>query len=92
MRYEDLAEGPAAAAKEIFAFLGLEPVQVLPQLGCNGQAPACTGVAAGVEADVPIESVPPPLLARVNALLARLGYEGVSPVQGVDRLPRPAVR
>jgi Sulfotransferase family len=78
VRYEDLVTDPVGAERDILAFLGLDArFAALPELpGDDGPEPAGpTGAdALGCGADLPVGQIPPPLLAQVNTLHARLGY------------------
>jgi hypothetical protein len=75
VRYEDLAEDPDAALNGIRAYLGLGGPDVRPA------APAVVPIQAPADAasqesgaDLPLDQIPPPLLAQVNELHAELGY------------------
>jgi hypothetical protein len=76
VRYEDLAENPGQAERDVLGFLGLdELVPSLPKLPGDADGPVLTGAdAPGCGADLPAGQIPPPLLAQVNNLHARLGY------------------
>jgi protein-tyrosine sulfotransferase len=87
VRYEDLAANPEKVAGALFAFLGLEPVPGSLS-GCvrddpvwahadgsiNGAGIHDGGGMVGEGRNVPIKSIPPALLSRVNDLLAKLAY------------------
>jgi hypothetical protein len=81
VRYEDLAADPVRAERDILTFLGLDAhILALPEFpGDDGPDPAgLTGAdAPGCGADLPAGQIPPPLLAQVNNLHARLGYPPV---------------
>jgi protein-tyrosine sulfotransferase len=78
VRYEDLVADPAAAERDILAFLDLDAhVPEQPEFsGDDSLDPAgLTGAdAPGCGADLPVGQLPPLLLAQVNNLHARLGY------------------
>jgi hypothetical protein len=84
LRYEDLAEDPDAALKSVRAFLGLGGPDILPSV--SGDAPGGVPVPAGAGpadrkpgADLPLDQLPPALLAEVNQLHAELGYPRLTP-------------
>jgi hypothetical protein len=75
LRYEDLTEDPDAALNSIRVFLGLGGPDILPP------EPVVAPVQAPVDvtdsepgADLPLDQIPPALLAQVNQLHAELGY------------------
>jgi sulfotransferase family protein len=75
LNYEDLAEDPDTVLSGIRAFLGLGGPDVLPSAPAVVPVQASAGVTShGAGADLPLDQVPPPLLAQVNQLHAELGY------------------
>jgi hypothetical protein len=76
VRYEDLVDGPDDVTDRIFAFLGLGPDDAPAPGHLNDDAaPAgARDLAPDAGSRVPASQLPPPLGARVNELLARLGY------------------
>lgn len=78
VRYEDLAEDPGQAERDILRFIGLDQqFPELPELPGDSD-PAQAGLtgadAPGCGAGLPAERIPPGLLAQVNELHADLGY------------------
>jgi hypothetical protein len=89
LHYEDLAADPDAARASVRAFLGLGAPDVQPPApgkvpaqapaGAPAPEPAPAQAPAGApdrepSADLPLEQIPPALLAQVNQLHAELGY------------------
>jgi hypothetical protein len=78
LHYEDLAADPDAARASVRAFLGLAAPAQAPA-GAPAPEPAPAQAPAGAPdrepgADLPLEQIPPALLAQVNQLHAELGY------------------
>jgi hypothetical protein len=75
LRYEDLAGNPAQTERAICGFLGLSGrIARLPMLPSEQDPRPEGALAPGCGAGMPVGQLPPPLLARVNELHARLGY------------------
>jgi hypothetical protein len=100
LRYEDFVTEPEAEAKRLFGFLGVETVPGItetifsrqrPQTGPGDhkiwQTTRIGGDSVGRGWDVPVGLIPPPLLADVNGLAARLGYVPITPEWGMGDKP-----
>jgi hypothetical protein len=74
IRYEDLVTRPGEEAAAILDFLGAEHEPAAPPWT---EADAVTD-PPGRGTGLPTDRIPPPLLARVNALMSRLGYPLIS--------------
>jgi hypothetical protein len=82
VRHEDLAASPDQAARDIRAFLGLaEECSLPPWPAGEDGAPGSAGPdPPGRRTNVPAGQIPPPLLAQVDDLLAKLAYPPLGPV------------
>jgi hypothetical protein len=77
VRYEDLIGATGQVATEIFTFLG-EEARPADSWLVDGVLPVPDGPdTPGCGSQVPAGQIPPPLRARVNELLARIGYQPV---------------
>jgi Sulfotransferase family len=89
VRYEDLTASPAQSTGSLLEFLGLSADQSRmpgqPAAGDPGASPQSGLPADDGDQPVPLELIPPPMLARVNDLQARLGYRALGP----QREPQP---
>jgi hypothetical protein len=83
VRYEDLAEEPGRTERDILQFLALDQqfpdLPELPGDSETAQAGLTGADAPGSGADLPVERIPPGLLAQVNELHAELGYPVLKP-------------
>ena len=83
VRYEDLATQREATLKDVFAFLGLATDEVAVsgpgEALVSGFGTGPTGELPHQAAPLPLDHIPPPLLAQANALLSRLGYSAWAP-------------
>lgn len=77
--YADLAEDPDAVLAGVRSFLGLGGPQALPSGSAGGPAQASSGADGDLAADLPLDQIPPPLLAQLNDLHAALGYPSLGP-------------
>jgi hypothetical protein len=76
VKYEELDASPADTANAVSALLGVTGTRgAWPTAGVTGSA-ASTPVGCG--AAVPVDRIPPSLVAEVNGLLAQLGYAPLS--------------
>jgi hypothetical protein len=83
LHYAGLDQDPDATVDRIRAFLGLggpaalpaEPPAAPDQAPAPPNGPAGPGLAAGL----PVDQIPPPLLAQVNDLHTALGYQPIGP-------------
>ncbi|HSZ43101.1 MAG TPA: sulfotransferase [Trebonia sp.] len=80
LHYTNVTEDPDTALNSVRAFLRLGGPDILPS--APGDAPArdaAAGLANGDDVpDLPLDQIPPPLLAQVNQLHAELGYPQVA--------------
>jgi hypothetical protein len=87
IRYEDLVTDPESVLGRLFEFLGVaEDLSVIERsfeafTNASGPGDYKIGSTRGLSADsigrgkrVPIARIPPPVLERINGLLAKLGY------------------
>lgn len=90
LNYPDLTRDPETALSGVRAFLGLGDPDALPPAPAvvpvqapSGAPPAGRAPEGGGDrgggADLPLEQIPPPLLAQVNELHAELGYPRLGP-------------
>jgi hypothetical protein len=73
VRFEDLATARQGTAQAVTSFLAVDAAadgRALPERG----TPGAGGHPGGTDSDLPADLIPPALLARVNDLLAQLGY------------------
>jgi Sulfotransferase family len=78
VRYEDLIASPAGTAGSVLDFLGLgQPGPGVPDLPGPGQDAQSGGqdlLPGGQDEQIPMDMIGEPMLARINALHAELGY------------------
>jgi protein-tyrosine sulfotransferase len=88
VRYEDMLRNPAQEYAEISAFLSLEQDDSADRYSIDEGLPysAEDGNWPDAESKVPFNWIPQPLMARVDQLMARVGYQ---PIPGSGEVQPP---
>lgn len=79
VRFEDLPDTPGEPPAVLSFFLGLAATVYHHPLEGYGDSDPVSDEDTSSSAPLPLDQIPPPLLAQVNALLGQLGYPALVP-------------